>query len=118
MRQVQANMTSNAASAPAVEPAAKRQKTGDANESIEDPVLETNIKKLADHNAKLQKSIEDESEEHRAVVNKWELSRRPLYEERQKLIENIPHFWQRALEAHPIICTWCDAFWVTRLIAL
>lgn len=87
-------------------PSPKRQRTDDKPTEPSKEELEQ-IQKVLDSVAKvheeLEKVNEEQAKEILAVETKFNAKKRPTLEKRNKLLADIPHFWQHAFVNHPLI---------------
>ncbi|CCI46539.1 unnamed protein product [Albugo candida] len=88
-------------------PSPKRQKvsTNVENSSEEKELAE--LQKSIDAAGRIEEELELENEncaeEVLAIENKYNIRRRPFYEKRSKLLNQIPFFWKQTFCNHPIL---------------
>lgn len=83
-------------------PAPKRQKTDEPNE---EPDMSPEEKKLEELQDQLDQLDKEAAEEIIAVQKKYNSKKKPIYEDRAKVVKNIPDFWSKAATNHPILGT-------------
>ncbi|KAF5835073.1 hypothetical protein DUNSADRAFT_7923 [Dunaliella salina] len=77
----------------------KEEKSGGGG--AEEPTQE--LIELEGIQSKLDEINEKALEKVFEVEREFNQKRRPVYQERQKVLAKVPHFWQQALLAHPLI---------------
>lgn len=69
-----------------------------------DAELVMNIEKLQEVQDELEKVNEEASDKVLEVEQKYNEVRRPVYNKRNQIIQNIPDFWLTAFLSHPVLC--------------
>ncbi|CAM6107941.1 unnamed protein product [Calypogeia fissa] len=82
----------------------KRAKVEEEENSELDPELVMAIEKLQEVQDELERVNEEASDKVLEVEQKYNEIRRPVYNKRNEIIQNIPDFWLTAFLSHPVLC--------------